>query len=344
MPTTAYVTHPDYRLHTLTGHPEHAGRIIHAWDVFEHSGILDRLKVITPAPATPEQITRVHKPGYVELIRRAAEQGGGMLDPDTYLLPISYDVACLSAGGPLATVDMVLTGQADNGLALVRPPGHHATPEQGMGFCIFNNIAIAACHALATYPAVKKIMIADYDVHHGNGTQDAFYSSPDVLFISSHQYPYYPGTGALTDTGAGPGLGSTINMPLPAGVGNDGFKQLYERVVWPAARRFHPDLILVSAGFDAHWHDPLAGLTLDLQGYATLTRELISMARELCEGRIIFVLEGGYDLEALSHGLLNIAYALQGEETIVDPLGAYDGPAAPVDRLVGQIVELHKLA
>ena len=266
-----------------------------------------------------------------------------MLDPDTYVLPVSYDVACLSVGGALAAVDAVLGGQADNALAVVRPPGHHATPSRGMGFCLFNNIALAARHAQATYEEVKRVLIVDYDVHHGNGTQEAFYEDESVLFVSTHQYPYYPGSGALGDIGSGPGRGATINMPLRAGTGNEGFELLYERVLWPAARRFRPDLILVSAGFDAHWADPLAMLQLDLRGYAHLTRELIGMAGELCAGRAIFVLEGGYDLEVLSHGVLNVAYALLGQDIVTDPLGEVGMPGQPTDDLVAALLDLHQL-
>jgi acetoin utilization deacetylase AcuC-like enzyme len=344
MPTTAYVTHPDYRLHTLDGHPEHAGRIERIWQVFDQTGIKDKLLCITPEPATVEQLARVHDPRYIEHVRRAAEQGGGMLDPDTYVLPASYDIALKSTGGAIAAVEAVLGGQADNALAAIRPPGHHATPIRGMGFCLFGNIAVAARHAQAAYPnIVKRVMIVDYDVHHGNGTQDTFYSDASVLFVSTHQYPYYPGTGALEDTGEGAGQGATINMPLPPGVGNEGFKLLYERVVWPAARRFKPDLVMVSAGFDAHWADPLAMLQLDLQGYAYLTRELIKMAQEYCAGRIVFVLEGGYDLDALSNGLLNVAYALQGTDEIADPLGELDMPQQSTEELADKLVALHGL-
>lgn len=343
MPTTAYVTHPDYELHTLEGHPEHAGRLDAVWKLFESSGILGRLMPITPAPATPEQLSLVHTPHFVDFVRQAAEQGGGMLDPDTYLLPVSYDVACLAAGGLIAAVDAVLEGQADNGLAIVRPPGHHATPTRAMGFCLFNNVAIAARHAQAGRPSVKRVMIVDYDVHHGNGTQDAFYADPNVLYVSTHQYPHYPGTGALSEIGEGEGKGATINMPLRAGVGSDGFRLLYDKVLWPAARRFQPDLILVSAGFDAHWADHLAMLQLDLRGYAGLTRQLIEMAGELCKGRIVFALEGGYDLDVLSHGLLNVAYALQGVDDLSDPLGDLDVPQQGAEALTEQLVKLHGL-
>jgi len=342
MPTTAYVTHPDYRLHTLPGHPEHAGRIERTWALFKEAGILADLMEIIPSPASDEQLTRVHTPRFVEHVKQVGEQGGGMLDPDTYFLPVSYDVARLSAGGPIAAVDAVMAGRADNAIALVRPPGHHATPDRAMGFCIFSNIAIAARHAQAVH-GVGSVMIVDYDVHHGNGTQEAFYNDGSVLFISSHQYPFYPGTGALGDIGEGSGKGATINMPLSAGVGNDGFKLLYEKIVWPAARRFKPELILVSAGFDAHWSDPLAMLQLDLKGYDHLTRELIRMAGELCGGKIIFVMEGGYDLDALSHGWLNIAYALQGSDKFSDPLGDSQEPQKGTEALVEQLVKLHGL-
>jgi acetoin utilization deacetylase AcuC-like enzyme len=341
--TTAYVTHLDYRLHTLDGHPEHAGRIEAIWALFEKKAILDDLLPVPPTPASVEQLSRVHEVSYIELIERAAQEGGGMLDSDTYLLPISYEVACLSAGGALAAVDAVLGGQADNALAVIRPPGHHATPSRGMGFCLFNNIALAARHAQAAYEKVERVLIIDFDVHHGNGTQDAFYQDESVLFVSTHQYPYYPGTGALGDTGSGLGQGTTINMPLRAGTGNEGFKLLYERVLWPAARRFRPDLLLVSAGFDAHWADPLAMLQLDLEGYAHLARELIRMANELCDGRVVFVLEGGYDLEVLSHGVLNVAHALLGQDTVIDPLGEVGMPGQPTDQLVAELLDLHQL-
>lgn len=341
--TTAYITHRDYLLHTLPGHPENAGRLERIWQVFEDTGVLADLHTPTPTPATVDQVAAVHDQRLIDRVRHVAEAGGGMLDPDTYVVPASYEVALLSAGGVITAVDAVLSGEAKNALAVVRPPGHHATPTRAMGFCLFGNVAIAARHAQAAYDSVERVMIADFDVHHGNGTQDSFYSDPSVLYTSTHQYPFYPGTGALNDIGAGEGRGTTINMPLPAGTGNEGFKMLYERVVWPAARRFKPDLILVSAGFDAHWVDPLAMLQLDLNGYAHLTRELVAMADELCEGRIVVALEGGYDLDALSYGLLNVAYALQGKDQIVDPLGELDMPQRDVSDRVDQLVALHGL-
>jgi acetoin utilization deacetylase AcuC-like enzyme len=350
MAATAYVTHRDYALHTLSGHPEYAGRILRVWDVMDRSDVRGDLLAVDPTAASLEQLYRVHDPRYVESVQRACQiaagepEGAVLLDPDTYVLPISYEVAQLSAGGVLRAVDAVITGRAENGLAVVRPPGHHATPVRGMGFCLFSNVALAARHAQATSDAIKRILIVDFDVHHGNGTQAAFYDDPSVLFISTHQYPLYPGTGAMQDIGEGDGRGTTINIPLKAGTGSEGFRLLYERVVWPAARRFKPDLILVSAGFDAHWVDPLAGLHLDLEGFGHLTRELIRMARELCGGRIVFVMEGGYDLDALSHGVLNIAYALRGQDQVVDPLGGVDLPQQDTSALADQLVALHQLA
>jgi acetoin utilization deacetylase AcuC-like enzyme len=212
-----------------------------------------------------------------------------------------------------------------------------------MGFCLFNNAAIAARHAQRISDSIERIMIVDYDVHHGNGIQDAFYDDPSVFYASIHQYPYYPGTGAIGDIGTGEARGTTLNMPVCAGTGSDGYRLLFRQVLWPAARRFAPDLILVSAGFDAHWADPLAMMQLDLPGYAELTRDLIEMAGELCAGRIVFVLEGGYDLEVLAHGVLNVVYALRGRDEIVDPVGPLDMPGHSTEHLVEQLRILHQL-
>jgi acetoin utilization deacetylase AcuC-like enzyme len=340
---TAYITHPDYRQHNLDGHPENASRIEHVWQVFEESGVVERLLPITPNRAALEQLALVHDAGHIIRVKETCARGGGMLDPDTYARQSSYDIARLSAGGAVAAVDAILSGQARNALVVTRPPGHHATPTRAMGFCLFNNVAIAARHAVTAYPEINRVMIVDYDVHHGNGTQEAFYSDQAVLYVSSHQYPFYPGTGALRDTGAGDGAGTTLNMPLRAGTGNDGFARLYQQVVWPAARRFHPDLILVSAGFDAHWADPLAMLQLDLRGYAHLTRELIAMAQEYCAGRIAFIMEGGYDTEVLAHGLLNVAYALLDVDEIIDPVGEIDMPGQDTAELADQLTRIHNL-
>lgn len=338
--TTAYLTHADYLSHTKRGHPEHAGRLERIEAVLDERGLKADLLLLDPLKATPEQVALVHRPEYVENLMLACERGGGMLDPDTYVLPASYEVALLAAGGAMRAVDAVVTGEAHNAFAALRPPGHHATPVRGMGFCLFNNIAIAARHAQAAH-GLERVLIVDFDVHHGNGTQDAFYDDASVFFMSSHQYPFYPGTGALSDIGEGSGQGFTLNMPLEAGVGNVGFKALYEQLVWPLARRFKPQLVLVSAGFDAHWSDPLAMIELDLNGYAHLARELVSMADELCAGKIAFMLEGGYNLDALAYGVLNVLHALLGRGDSVDPLGPPGMAAEP--SLDGRIANLKKL-
>lgn len=344
MPTTAYVTHIDFRLHTWPNHPESANRLERIWAVLDETGMAGQLSALDFPPATVEQVGRVHAPALIERIEATSNGTGMMLDPDTYVVPASYRAALLAAGGTIAAVDAVLDGRADNALAVVRPPGHHATYNRPMGFCLFNNIAIATRHARERSDGPERVLIADYDVHHCNGTQSTFYEDPSVMVVSTHQSPLFPGTGHLHEIGDGVGLGTTINMPLPAGTGNDGFALLYERVLWPAARRFQPDLILVSAGFDAHWADPLAMLQLDLTGFDHLTRELIAMANELCGGRIAFVTEGGYDLDALAYGVLNIAHALQGSDEMIDPLGSFDMPDIPADALADRLVELHQLA
>ncbi len=341
--TTIYVTHPRYVEHDLPGHPEHAGRIRAVWDELDSSGLADRMLQKEATPVTDEQILSVHIAQHVENLRKVEQgQHNAQFDSDTYLLPVSPEIARLSAGGVVLATEMVVNGQADNGLAITRPPGHHAIPERGMGFCLLGNIAIAAKHA-QKLPGIKRVLIVDYDVHHGNGTQDIFYEDPSVMFISTHQSPFYPGTGTLRETGRRDGRGFTINIPLRAGQGDQNYQRVFDEIIRPAAERFRPQLILVSAGFDAHWIDPLAGMMLSLTGYANLTKSLNDMSRDLCNGKIVFVMEGGYDLVALSHGIANVARVLLGDEEFPDLLGAAGRREPDIEELVNALKILHKL-
>lgn len=344
--TTVYATHPRCPEHNLPGHPEHAGRIRAVWRQLEESGLAERMAAIEVQPAEKDLLLSVHTAQYLDILVWVQETQHHTvhLDADTYACPTSYEIACLAAGGVVGAINEVLSGRANNGLAVVRPPGHHAMPNHGMGFCLLGNIAIGARYAQRAHN-LKRVMIVDFDVHHGNGTEAMFYDDDSVLFISTHQSAFYPGTGAITDIGEGRGVGYTINIPLGAGHGDASYAQLYERVVWPAARRFQPELILVSAGFDAHWADPLAHMRLSLSGYAHLTHELMRMAHELCGGKIVFVMEGGYNLDALSHGMRNIAHALLGDQEISDPLGPpHDKRHEPeVGSLIEQLKVIHKL-
>jgi acetoin utilization deacetylase AcuC-like enzyme len=340
--TTAYVTDTRFAAHNLDGHAEYAGRLKAIQDLLDNYGLPQRMSSLRPEPATEEQILAVHTPDYLQLLAWTETQKGLMLGPDTYVLPQSFGVAKLAAGAAIKGVDVVMNGQADNALVCARPPGHHATRQMGMGFCLLGNVAIAARHAQHAY-GLKRVMIVDYDVHHGNGTQDIFYTDPSVLFVSTHQYPWYPGTGAVEEIGEGEGTGATVNIPLEAGVGDEGYSQAFEHVVWPVTRRFEPELILVSAGFDAHWADPLCRMKLSLKGYDHLTRELILMAQTFCGGKIVFVLEGGYNLKSLSHAVLNAAYALLGDSDLVDSIGPAKGDEPDVKGLIAQIRQVHGL-
>jgi len=339
---TAYVYDPIYLEHDLPSHPENARRLKHIISTLESEGLLPRLIPLEPRPATIEELERVHVPAHIERVQRVAQSGGGHLDPDTYTSARSFDAALMAAGGLLRAVEAVLAGEVTNGFALVRPPGHHATPTRAMGFCLFNNVAVAARAALEG-GAVKRIFIADFDVHHGNGTQDVFAEDPDVFYFSTHQYPHYPGTGAWNEIGSGAGRGTVLNVPLPPQVGNAGYADIFTELVWPLIERFRPDLILVSAGYDAHWTDPLAQMSLSLTGYAWLGKELVSMAEQLCNGRIVWTLEGGYQLDVLAYGVLNSFYAMLGENTIADPLGSSPHPERPIDALIARLRQVHNL-
>jgi len=342
MAETAYVYHPIYLEHNQPSHPENARRLEHILDVLEEQALWDRLVLVAPRAATKEELLRVHTKGHIDRVRTAAERGGRYLDPDTYTSPQSFQAALMAAGGVVNAVDKVLNSEIDNAFALVRPPGHHATAERAMGFCLFNNVAIAARAALARQQ-IERVFIADFDVHHGNGTADLFAEDPDVFYFSTHQYPYYPGTGAKDDLGRGAGRGTALNVPLPTGVGDKGYARIFDTLVWPLAERFKPNLILVSAGYDGHWDDPLAHMALSLTGYAAMAQTLVDMAEQLCQGRIVFALEGGYHLDALAYGVLNAFYALLGEGVVIDPLGPSPRPVRSIDPLIDELKHLHQL-
>ena len=339
--TTAYVYDPAFLEHNRPGHVECRERLETAMHVLSQQGLLGRMVAIQPTPVPTEHLLAVHHEHYVKHVEEVAARGGGNLDPDTYLNHRSYEVALLAAGGMLNLVDAILEGQADNGFALVRPPGHHALPDRGMGFCLFNNVAVAAKYALE-HKGLSRILIADFDLHHGNGTQDAFYSTDQVLYFSTHQYPYYPGTGHWSEIGEGPGEGFTVNLPLPAGVGDEGYEQIFDEMLYPLAERYSPELILASAGYDAHWADPLGMMQLSSTGYGYLAGVLRQMAEELCGGRLAFTLEGGYDLQALAHSIAATLQALLGEE-VDDPLGPSPHPGVPINDLLIHVKGVHRL-
>lgn len=341
--TTCFAYDPIEQKHTLTGHPENRGRLAGVMGLLASDGILERLQATVVTPVSAERLGRVHPQRYSEHVARLAQAGGGYLDPDTYVVRGTYDAALTSAGALVNVVEAVMTGQAANGMSLMRPPGHHALPGRGMGFCIFANVAIAARAAQVEFGA-ERVLIIDWDVHHGNGTEAVFYDDPSVAFFSTHQYPFYPGTGAAADTGRGAGTGATLNVPLPASTGDQGYARAFAELLAPFARRFQPDLILVSAGYDAHWRDPLALELLSLTGYATLTRQVMALAQELCDGRLVVALEGGYDLEVLAHAVLNTLRLLeQPDAAITDPFGPAATIERPVDQLVAGLRTLHHL-
>lgn len=340
---TTLITYAPALDHTQANHPENHTRMLALLPALEKLGILERLTVLEPQPADAEQLRRVHVPGLIDATQQVCLSGGGILDQgDTYATPDSYELARLAVGACCGAVDSIMTGQADNGFALVRPPGHHAEFDRISGFCLFNNVAAAARQAQIVHRA-RHVAIIDFDVHHGNGTQDIFYEDDTVLFISMHMFSpfFYPGTGRVQEVGVREGHGYTVNIPLPPRVGDLGYGRVLDEIVRPKVTAFAPDLILVSAGFDAHWQDPLAMAGLSLTGFAHIMRELKKLAVELCDGRILFVLEGGYQIEVLGYSVINAFRVLLGEDKVIDPFGLQPYAEANIERLLEQVKRQH---
>jgi len=301
MSDVGFVTHESYLAHrTGPGHPERPARLEAIVERLKKVGLWEALVHVPPREATRTELALVHDERYIDTAIAEIEQDRPVLSTgDTDICPETLPAALWAAGGVLAACDAVLSGQVGRAFCAVRPPGHHATPTRGMGFCVFNNVAIAARYAQVVHD-VGKVLIVDWDVHHGNGTQEAFYSDPSVMFFSTHRWPFYPGSGSETETGAGDAAGTTLNVALGGGSDDAVYTEVIRNRLLPAAERFAPEFVLISAGFDAHEDDPLGGMAVSSEGFGAMTRIVCDLADRCAGGRVVSVLEGGYDLGGLA--------------------------------------------
>ncbi|MDH4223068.1 MAG: histone deacetylase [candidate division Zixibacteria bacterium] len=315
MSTTGLVYHPDYLKHdTGKFHPENASRLSYLMEHLEKNKILSLVEQIMPLNPPLEWVEKIHPREYIRLIEDFSGHAPARLDADTVISSETYRVALLSVGGVIAGVDGVMQGRVKNAFCAVRPPGHHAEPGRGMGFCIFNNVAAGARYVQEKY-RLKKVLIADWDAHHGNGTQKVFYSDPTVYYFSIHQFPFYPGSGKESEEGEGDGFGYTLNIPMFAGSGDLEYIEVFETIFYPAALKFAPEFIFISAGFDAHMDDPLTDLQISSNGFREMTQVIKRLAEETCEGRIVSVLEGGYNPKALASSVEAHLMTLMGNKS-----------------------------
>jgi len=320
------------------GHPERPERIRALLKLTEELDP-DKFQLLPPQSARRADIESCHGREYVTLVESTSKANQYALDGDTITCRDSFGVGLLAVGGLLRLLDSIAAGESRNGFALVRPPGHHALRDRAMGFCLFNTIAIGAKY-LKRHHGAKRILIMDWDVHHGNGTQDAFYDDPSVLFISTHQYPYYPGTGAINEVGVNAGEGYTVNIPLPAGCADTEYLHVFREIVVPTAKKFEPEWILVSAGFDPHRRDPLGGMGVTEEGFAAMARILIGLAERYSEARLAFLLEGGYDLAALRNSVAAVLNVMQQQEDVADELPKATGDK--IQTLIHRIRQVHE--
>jgi acetoin utilization deacetylase AcuC-like enzyme len=342
--STAYLYDPIYLEHKRDGHVESPDRLEQISLALDQTGMRQRLISIAPRPITLERLARAHTAEYIQQVKSIAERGGGGLmgrGDETYLAPKSFEAALLAAGAVVTGVEAVLHGDVQNAFALVRPPGHHAFADHGEGFCLFNNVAIAAKTARAELN-IDRVLIVDFDVHHGNGTNAIFTSDPSVLFCSTHQWGIYPGTGHWQDVGSGQGVGYSVNVPMLPGWGDDAMLSVFDELLAPIARRFQPQLILVSAGYDPHWTDRLGSMLMTDLGFFHLATRLVNLANEMCGGKLVLTLEGGYGLEGLAYGVTASFAALLGDKEYSDPIGPPLRSALEIDRdYLNQLRVLH---
>jgi len=319
-------------------HPERPERI---QALLNLAGALDKqmFELASPRAATRADVESTHGADHVRLVESTSKHNRYALDGDTITCRDSFGVALLAVGGFLTLLDAIASKQSSNGFALVRPPGHHALRDHAMGFCLFNTMAIGAEYLKRVYGA-KKILIMDWDVHHGNGTQAAFYDDPTVLFISTHQFPFYPGSGAVHETGVAAGEGFTLNVPLPAGCTDAEYLQVFQDIVVPAAEKFQPDWILVSAGFDPHRRDPLGGMNVTEEGFGAMARLLLMLANRFADGRIAFLLEGGYDLAGLRDSVAAVLAAMQTQ--VPPPAGHLPLAESRIEPVIRRILQVHE--
>jgi acetoin utilization deacetylase AcuC-like enzyme len=317
-----------------SGHPERPERLEAVRAGLEKAGLLPDLRPLPARLARRDELTRVHTPAHVD--RLAAAAGRHLrIDPDTAMSPRSHDAALRAAGSVVEAVHRVLDGELDRAFCAVRPPGHHATPERAMGFCLFNNVAVGAAAALAR--GLRRVAVLDFDVHHGNGTQDAFWRELRVLFVSSHQFPFYPGTGALDEVGEGDGRGFTVNLPMPGGCGDGEYARAWREIVEPIGREHDPELVLVSAGFDAHRDDPLGGMGLTGAGFAALMDACLAVASGSARGRLVAVLEGGYSPEGIAEATAAVVGRMVGQPGAEEETNARPG----IERLLAAFRSAH---
>lgn len=297
---TGFVYHPDYLKHNSgQNHPESEERLSKLVEHLKENELLSKLKSVEPHVPSIKWLEKVHTSDYIKMVEEVCQRGGAMLDPDTSVGPESYRIALLAVGGVMAAVDAVMGKKVKNAFCALRPPGHHAERDKAMGFCIFNNVAVA-CKYLQNKYRMKKVIIIDWDVHHGNGTQNAFWTDPSVFYISVHQFPFYPGSGSENEVGEGEGNGFTFNLPMFAGSGDVEYIEAFENILYPLASKFDPDFVFISAGFDAHKDDPLAQINLTEEGYKRMTEVITRLADKCCDNRLVSVLEGGYNSQSLA--------------------------------------------
>ena len=311
-------------------HPEAPQRLVAIYDMLDNPDMSWKFSRIDARHATREELERVHKPSFIDSIAQTAGKSMTMIDSDTVATAETYDTARLAAGGFMNAIDSVVSGESKNAFALVRPPGHHAQEATATGFCFFNNIAVGARHALARW-GLERILIVDWDVHHGNGTQYAFYEENQVLYFSTHQYPAYPGTGGAAEMGMGEGRGYTLNVPLRLGANDALYVRVFRELLSPVVRSFRPELILVSAGFDPYIGDPLGEMKVTPEGFACMTRILLDLAEEWCGGRLVMVLEGGYNIQGLKKCVRAVLLEMVGETRVTEET---------LNRMVGETGEL----